>query len=59
MAFRIENVEVVSLAFFESKGVEIYRPCDLGVLTANIYHEFVVDEYPNVVITQEIEVLPL
>ena len=57
MAFGIENVEVVGFARSKAEGVQVYGTRDLSVLATDVYHQFVIDEHPHVVVTQEVEVL--
>ena len=57
MAFHVEDVERVFLAFDKPEGVEIHGAAHFGVLAADIHDEPVVDEHPHVVVALEFEFL--
>ena len=57
MAFGVENMERIVLAFGKSERIEIDGTQNLGVLSANVHDQAVVDEHPDVIVAKEFEVL--
>ena len=57
MAFGVENMERIVLAFGKSERIEIDGAQNLGVLSADVHDEAVVDEHPHVIVAKEFEVL--